>query len=306
MNRRRLRLAPAALLLAAAWALPLPEAPWGDDATYLLAAASVWEDGDLRFGAEDLARGYAVWDDGPRGLALADDGGGLVYARPFLYPVLAAPAYGLLGPRGLRVLGMALFLAVFVAARRRFLDLGSRGGPCGVAGAEAGTPAVLAAPPARGGGLLLAGFLFASGAALWPLRFDPAVLVMACAFLAVGLWCRVRSEAVWGRRELLPLAGAGALLAAAALHEPLLAVLALPVAVDLLWSRRWKAVAVFLLALAAAALALGALQERAAGAWGPELRREARTFAGPFPGEARPAVELPRGGAALLAGAVLG
>lgn len=308
MTRRRnhLALAVAVLLLAVAWALPLPEAPLGDDATYLLAAASVWEDGDLRYGAEDLARGYAVWDGGPRGLALADDGGALVYARPFLYPVLAAPAYGLLGPRGLRVLGMALFLAVFAAARRRLLGPRSRGGPCGVAGAEAGSPGARPpAPPAGGGGLLLGGFLFASAAAIWTLRFDPAVLVMACAFFGVGLWCRVRSEAVWGLRELLPLAGAGALLAVAALHEPLLAVLALPVAVDLLWCRRWKAAAVFLLALAAAGLLLGGLQERAAGAWGPELLREARTFAGPFPGEARPAVEEPGGGAALLAGAIL-
>lgn len=308
MNRRRHRLAPVALLLlTAAWALPLPEAPVGDEATYLLAAASVWHDGDLRYGPEDLVRGYEAWGGGPRGLALAEDGGALVYARPFLYPVLAAPAYGLLGPRGLRVLGMALLLAVLAAARQRLLFARPAAEGCGMAGAEtrrgsAGPPV----RPTRGGLLLVAGFLFASAAAVWALRLDPAALVMACAFFAVALWCRVRSEPLWGRRELLPLAGSGALLAVAVLHEPLLGVLALPVAVDLLWCRRVKAAAVFVLALLAAGLALGGLQERAAGAWGPELLRAGRTYAGPFPFEARPAVEEPAGSAALLAGSTLG
>lgn len=308
MNRRRHRFATAALLLlAAAWALPLPDAPVGDEATYLLATASLWHDRDLRYGPDDLARGYAAWSRGPRGLALAGDGDGSVYARPFLYPVVAAPVYGLLGPRGLRVLGMALFLAMLQAARRRLL--GARPGAGAYGAADCGPARAPKGPPARhpgGGRLLVAGFFFASAAAVWTLRFDPAVLVMSCAFSGVALWCRVRAEPLWGRRELLPLAGAGALLAVAAFHEPLVALLALPVAVDLLWCRRWKAAAVFVLALLAAGLALAGVQERLTGAWGPELLRDARTYAGPFPLEARPAVEEPSGSAALLEGAVLG
>ena len=287
MERPRHLLAPAALLLlAAAWALPVPEAPVGDEATYLLAAASLWRDGDLRFDREDLARGYQAWDAGPRGVALVGSGPAesaagrpdrdpLVYGRPFLFPAVAAPAYGLLGPRGLRVLNLALYLAMLRLAWRRFVP--------GRGGAVRGRWAA---------GLLAAGFFLASGAAIRALRFEPDVLLMACVFFAVALWCRVRGEPLWGLRELLPVAGAGALLAAAAVAEPPLGLLALVVAVDLLWGRRWKAAAVFALALLAAGGALAAVQHRIAGSWGPELAAEARAFAGPFPFEARPAVEL--------------
>lgn len=292
MNRRRQLLAPAVvLLLVAAWALPLPEAPAGDEATYLLAAASVWHDGDLRYDPRDLARAYRAWSAGPAGVALAADGDGLAYARPFVYPVVAAPFYGLLGPRGLRVLSMALFLGMFWAARRRLV----------APRPPAGTPGRREERPGRGTGarLLLAAFFFASAAAAWTLRFEPAVLLMACLFFAVGLWCRVRCEPLWGRRELLPLAGAGGLLAVATLHEPALGVLALPVAVDLLWSRRWKAAAAFVLALLGAGLVLAGLQERLTGGWGPDLAEEGRTYAGPFPGEVLPAAEQASGPEAL-------
>lgn len=314
MNRRRPLLAPAAvLLLVAAWALPLPDAPAGDEATYLLAAASVWHDGDLGFGHEDLARGYRTWEAGPRGVALFEDGERLAYARPFLYPVVAAPFYGALGPRGVRVLGVVLLLAVFGAARRHLLP----GDPAGAAGRDPRadpSPEPRSdrpwdrrlRPSGRGGRILLTAYLLASGAAIWSLRFEPPVLVMSCAFFAVSLWCRVRCEPVWGRRELLPLAGTGVLLGAAALHEPLLGLLALPVVVDLLWARRWKAAGAFAVGLLAAGLALVGLQERLVGSWGAELHREATVYAGPFPLEARPGVEAPSGGAALLAEAVVG
>lgn len=297
MERPRHLLAPAALVLvAAAYALPVPESPLGDEATYLLAAQSLWHDGDLRFERADLARGYAVWSAGPRGVALvpveieaaagaAAGGQALAYGRPLLYPVLAAPVYGLLGPRGLRVLNAGLFVAMLWVAWRR----------CVLA------PDRPREPRAEGGlggrwrsGLLTAAFFLLSGAAAWVPRFQPEVLLMACGFFAVALWCRVRSAPLWGRRELLPVAGAGSLLAAAAVSEPLLALLALPVAADLLWSRRLKAAAVFAAALVVAGALLGWSQERVTGSWGPELRAEARVFTGPFPLEARPAVERPR------------
>jgi hypothetical protein len=296
MERPRHLLAPAALVLvAAAYALPVPESPLGDEATYLLAAQSLWHDGDLRFERADLARGYAAWATGPRGVALvpveteaagaAAGGYALAYGRPLLYPVLTAPVYGLLGPRGLRVLNAALFVAMLWVAWRRCVLAPDR-------------PREPRADGGLGGrwrsGLLAAAFFLLSGAAAWVPRFQPEVLLMACGFFAVALWCRVRSAPLWGRRELLPVAGAGVLLAAAAVSEPLLALLALPVAADLLWSRRLKAAAVFAAALVVAGALLGWSQERVTGSWGPELRAEARVFTGPFPLEARPAVERPR------------
>lgn len=303
-RRRRTRLAVALLLLAAAWSLPLPDAPAGDEATDLLAAASVWGDRDLRYDERDLARGYRTWDGGPRGLTLVPLGTGgapasepagpgagsppegpWAFARPVLYPILAAPFYGLAGPRGLRVLNTALFLAMVAAASWRLRA------PRGC------EPPADAVTPYRGPGasLLLWSFFFASAAFAWTFRLSSEVLLMASVFVSLALWCRVRIEPAWGRRELLPIAAAGALLAAAAVSEPALALLGLPIAVDLLWSRRWKALAAFLVAgLAAGAVLLG-LQVRAAHGWGPELERTVRTYAGPFPLEAATAREAGSG-----------
>jgi hypothetical protein len=78
MDRRRSQLlAVGVLLLVAAYGLPLPDEPVADEATHLLATASLWHDHDLRFDDRDLARGYAVWPGaGPRGLSLLPDPGG--------------------------------------------------------------------------------------------------------------------------------------------------------------------------------------------------------------------------------------
>jgi hypothetical protein len=255
--------------------------PVGDEATYLLAAESLWHDHDLRWDRRDLDRAFRQWPNGPRGLALvpAGPGGGTpAFGRPLLYPLVAAPFYGVLGPRGLPVLGMLLFMAMAWAARRR-LAL-PRAGPR--PGSEA---------PARRAGsqILVAGFFFASAAFAWAFRFQPEVLLMACAFFSVALWCRVRTSPAWGRRELAPLAAAGALLAAAASYQPSLALLALPIAVDLLRARRLKAVGVFAVALVAAGVLLAGAQRHLTGGltsgWGPSLERSARTYRDTFPGE---------------------
>lgn len=269
------------LLLAAAYALPRPDVPVGDEATYLLAAASLWHDGDLRYEARDLARGRSTWLEGPRGLALVEGApqGGLVYAAPVLYPALAAPVYGLLGPRGLRVLNMALFLAMFWLARRHLASRAAAGHPAAPGPRGPRLPRRL--PPRVG--LLLGGFFFASGAAVWTLRLQSEVFLMACLFFALAIWCRVRCEPVWGRRELLPLAASGALIAAAAVAEPALAFSALPVLVDLAWARRLKGAGIFAGALLAVGLLLAGVQERLTGTWGSALAAEATVFQGPFP-----------------------
>ncbi len=281
MRRSTLSLLAASVLLVVL-ALSLStegRPPVGDEATYLLAAESLWHDHDLRWDQRDLDRAFRQWPNGPRGLALVPaagpDGGAPAFGRPLLYPLIAAPFYGFLGPQGLPALGMLLFLAMAWAARRRL----------------ALPPSGSAAPGRRAGGqLLVAGFFFASAAFAWAFRFQPEVLLMACGFFALALWCRVRTRPVWGRRELVPLAASGALLAAAASYQPSLALLALPVALDLLWVRRVKAVGVFAVALIATwALLAGAQQHLTGGltdGWGPTLERSARIYWNTFPGEA--------------------
>jgi len=113
---------------------------WSDGATYYAMAASLAEDGDLRYEARDLERIRSVYPGGPQGLFLKRTGGGparrpgrpgasapedrLYYAKALLYPAVAAPVVKLLGPdRGLLLtnavfLSLALWLG-FLELRRR-------------------------------------------------------------------------------------------------------------------------------------------------------------------------------------------
>jgi hypothetical protein len=149
----RLALAAAcAAILAASLAVDLPRAAggefWGDGATYYAMTWSLARDGDLRYGAADLARIRAEYPGGPSGLFLKraaggltiDAGGGLpwlrrvrpdegrlYYAKAFAYPLLAAPLVAVLGTRGLLLAnGLLLSLAlVFAVATLRRRGLGS-------------------------------------------------------------------------------------------------------------------------------------------------------------------------------------
>lgn len=98
---------------------------WSDGATYYAMAASLAEDGDLRYEARDLERIRSVYPGGPQGMFLKRTGDGrLYYAKAFLYPAVAAPPVKLLGPdRGLLFtnavfLSLALWLG-FLELRRR-------------------------------------------------------------------------------------------------------------------------------------------------------------------------------------------
>jgi hypothetical protein len=90
---------------------------WSDAATYHAMAASLAFDGDLDFRPGDLARERAAWSGGPQGVFLKRVGGSgpeqrLVYAKPFLYPVAAAPLVRLFGTdRGLLLLNAAALIA---------------------------------------------------------------------------------------------------------------------------------------------------------------------------------------------------
>lgn len=254
-------LATGVLLMILAYALPGPTAPpAGREATVLAAAASVWEDRDLRFAREDRVRMERDWGGAQRGVGwIARDGpdgaasdADPIYALPVLYPVVAASAYGALGPRGLRVLDAALYLLVFWTAW-----------------------GLLGHPRGRGrlprSGLTLAAFFFASAAPAHVLRLSPTVFEMACVFFALALWWRVRERPLWGSREALPLAAAGLFSAWAFSSEPALGLFALPPAVDLAWSRRWRAATTFVTVAAVAGVALVALQGELVGGlrWAP-------------------------------------
>lgn len=279
IQRRTLHLlASGVLLLLLAWALPGRNAPpVGAEATVLGAASSLWEDGDLRFGPEDVARVESQWHGDVRGLSLlrseapAGDGeptSPFVFARPVLYPAVAAPAYGLLGPRGLRVLNAALFFAVFWAAWRLL-----------------GHPKGCRRLPRSG--LTLGAFFFASAALAHMLAFTSTAFETAALFFSLALWCRVRERPLWGLREVGPLAIAGGLAACAFGCRPALGLFVVPPVVDLLWSRRWKGAAAFVLAAGLAAAGLWNVQEGVTGPvswdWDLGLAERAQTFDGPLP-----------------------
>src|SRR4051812_44047318 len=156
LPRPVLLLCPALLLLALAWSLagvrfPLPA---GDEATSVMIVQSLWHDHDLAYREPDLARAGRIWDGGPAGLTLFTDDGGktLRYGRPIAYPLAALPFYALLGPRGIALFNMALFLAMAGAGLWHFAT-------------------------ARG---LVTGFFFASAAVAYAFRLETEIFLMAC------------------------------------------------------------------------------------------------------------------------------
>jgi hypothetical protein len=108
---------------------------WGDSATYYTAAWSLAEDGDLRWEARDALRVRREFAAGAQGVFLKRSSGGferaegfpwlrtvpdtqplIYFAKPYTYPVLAAPFLKLFGTRGLLLVNaLALGLAIVLA-----------------------------------------------------------------------------------------------------------------------------------------------------------------------------------------------
>jgi hypothetical protein len=264
-------LCPALLLLLAAWTLAGLRAPRpaGDEATAVMMTQSLWHDHDLAYRQADLDRAERIWDGGPAGLTLFTDDGGktLRYGRPLAYPLAAVPFYALLGVRGLALFNMALFLAMAAAAvffMRGWL-------------AEE-----LDASP-----LFLAGFFLASAAFAFAFRMEPAVFLMATVFFPLLAWQRLRAIGRWRRGHLALLAGAGLLLGALLTSNPLLALLGLPILIDLAVARRWRGLAVLIVAALIAISFLSLLQRRATGEWTAFDGAQRRTFETEFPLESQ-------------------
>jgi hypothetical protein len=109
---------------------------WGDAATYHAMAWSLATDHDVRYEPQDIYRIRREFPRGPQGLflkraqgGLTPDGPGLLrrvtaedqrlyYAKPFLYPLCAAPLVLLFGTRGLFALNALSFVVALVAGYR--------------------------------------------------------------------------------------------------------------------------------------------------------------------------------------------
>lgn len=250
-------------LAAGLYGVHFPPGPRGDEATYVLMVQSLWHDHDLAYDQRDLLRGYQVWNRGPSGLTLftPDGGRSMYFGEPFAYALAALPFYALLGVQGVVVLNMALFLVCAGAAWWFFR--------------------------ARGAGVLLAGFFFASAAFGYVFRLEPAVFTMACLFFPLLLWRKLRRRPIWGRREDLLLALAGMLLSGAILTGGPAALLGLPIAVDLGLERRFRGLLVLVGSAVLAFALAGAMQRHWTGTWSPYRAPRRSTFTNEFPIESR-------------------
>jgi hypothetical protein len=242
-----------------------PPGPVADEAAYVMLTQSIWHDHDLAYDHRDLQRAYQIWDQGPYGMILFTKDGGqtMFYGKPYAYSLAAVPFYAVFGVQGLVIFNMALYLAMFFAAWWFFRE-------------ETGAI-----------GLLLGGFFFAAVAFNYVFWMQPEVFNMACVFFPLLLWHWLRKKEDWGARDYWLLAGAGALLAAAYMSKEPTALMGAPIAVDLLWRRRWKG----LLALAAPSLLalvlMMAVQWQQTGTWSPYRRVQRRSFESDYPIESR-------------------
>ncbi len=114
-----------AVALAAVLAALRPASPTlrGDEGSYVAMAESLARDGDLRFDEADATRARAR----PGGLTviLQRTGRGVVYSKPILYPLLAAPVFALAGEAGLPVFNALVVLLALALARALLVRVGA-------------------------------------------------------------------------------------------------------------------------------------------------------------------------------------
>ncbi|HEX2254062.1 MAG TPA: hypothetical protein VHQ65_12400 [Thermoanaerobaculia bacterium] len=296
MRLRPLHVACLALVLlglaGTVYKVHFPPGPMADEAAYALMAESLWHDRDLQFDRRDLERAYNLWDQGPHGIILFTRDGGetMFFGKPFVYSAVALPLVLLFGTQGFLVLNMALYLAMLAAAwvlfhrRREEMDapaLPEEGGGRAAAGARPAGPHL----GNGAAGLFLAGFFFASAAFVYVFWIHPEVFNMACVFFPLAAWAWLRGRPRWGRWEYLALVVAGGLLAAAFVSKEPLAVMALPLGVDLVWSRRWRGLAAVVAGgLLGLALLVG-IQYRLTGAVSPYRGVQRSSFETNYPFE---------------------
>lgn len=262
-----------------------------DEATYYMMGHSLAEDGDLTYRREDLTRVWKEFSSGPSGLFLKrgsdivegglmlrppfvwtrtapdPDQARLFFGKSFIYPLAAAPLVKLFGSNGFLLLH-ALLLALVVWCGYRFLHARM-------------SPSV---------SVILAGaFVMATVVPVYFVWITPELFNFALAFLAYFCWlykevapaAHVSPRTRWlmtGRSDL----AAALILGIVTFSKPWSALLFVPLALHLLWQRRFPgAIGASALFLTAAA-GLFAVNMAIAGEWNYQGGQR-KTFVYEFP-----------------------
>lgn len=225
------------LILPLATAGPgLPMTLKSDEPAYYLMALSLVRDGDLRVETEDLERAFREFPYRPVNnlILMTDDGWRTVlYGKPYLYSLFAAPFAGVAGARGMVFFNMALLLAmVWMGAAYLARDN----------------------PPGRAA-LFAAGFFLVSPAFAYVFWLHPEVFAMAGVATCLFLGFRPLRLGEGRRRTLLLAALSGAALALAVYHKPVIGAVGVAPLYAYFRSRRWGEGGAW---LGGAALSLGA------------------------------------------------
>ncbi|MBZ0114759.1 MAG: hypothetical protein K8J08_20015 [Thermoanaerobaculia bacterium] len=229
-------LAVSFFLLAVPLTLVTPGVPSSlkaDEAAYFMMAQSLAHDGDLELGVEDVDRAFDEFPFRPitNLIAMTNDGWHTVlYGKPYIYSLFAAPFVRFQGANGLVFFNMLLLVSMVWMGALYLSRFGEGSGPA----------------------LFAAGFFLLSAGFSYVFWLQPEVFnmasVCACLFFAFHR-TRRRLELPWTWVLL-----SGAALAPAVYNKPILAALGLGPLILLLVERRFKAVVLWVLA---AAVALG-------------------------------------------------
>jgi len=161
----------ALVFLGCSLSINLPEILGGflfaDQAAYVSMTLSIIRDGDLEFAKKDLARYYPEFPAGPQGIFLKKTRDGrLLYAKSFVYPLLAVPFVRVFGINGFFVLH-ALLLFMILLAGFHYLALSDK-------------PLTAF--------LFVLTFLFASTAGVYYFWMTPEFLNFGLIFVILFLW----------------------------------------------------------------------------------------------------------------------
>ena len=240
----------------------------GDEATYVAMALSIAYDHDLRYRPIDLHRFEQTFGTGPVGIFLQRvDADRLSFAKPFVYPALAAPFVRVGGLRGLLFLNL-LLLGAIVWMAWTFASARVSPGPAFA---------------------LAAAFVCASILALYSVWRTPEMLNTALVFGGYFLWLykRVASEAArtrdrWLMHPATDYLGA-ALLGLATYSKPPNGLLVVPLVLTLFAGRRWRQAVVAGIAFLLFSAGAFAVNRVVSGAWNYQGGHDRRTFSDHFP-----------------------